>query len=199
MPLEPKKSTCFFSWSFDRICPCKHNTNMVWRFRQNNRGKKAIHSLFIDFSKAFDLVDHSILLSKLKERKINKSLWQWLQNFLQDRTQQVKLPGVLSTTRTCPAGVPQGSVISPLLFSIFIDDFDDSIPVQLQDRVRCVSTLMIAQRLKVSQLVNYQICRKYLMAFRTGQLQITCCWTQRKPRACGSRFLKTLSSRTPYE
>ena len=50
--------------------------------------------------------------------------------------QQVKLPGVLSTTRTCPAGVPQGSVISPLLFAIFIDDFDDSIPVEMQGRVK---------------------------------------------------------------
>lgn len=72
-------------------------------------GEKAIHSLFIDFSKAFDQVDHSILLSKLKGRNINKSLWQWIQSFLQGRTQQVKLPGhgVLSRTRTCPECVPQ--------------------------------------------------------------------------------------------
>ena len=77
-----------------------------------------------------------ILFSKLKDRNINRSLWQWIQSFLQDRTQQVKLPGVLSTTRNCPAGVPQGFVISPLLFGIFIDDFDDSIPVELQGRVK---------------------------------------------------------------
>ena len=99
-------------------------------------GKKAIHSLFIDFSKAFDLVDHSILLSKLKGRNINRSLWQWIQSFLQGRMQQVKLPGVLSTTQTCPVGLPQGSVISPLLFSIFIDDFNNSIPVELQGHVK---------------------------------------------------------------
>ena len=121
-------------------------------------GKKAIHYLFIDFSKAFDLVDHSILLSKLNGRNINRSLWQSIQSFLQGRTQQVKLPGVLSTTRTCPAGVPQGS-ISPFLFGVlFIGDFEDSIPVQLQGRV----------------MANYQICRRYLTAFRTGQLRITC-------------------------
>ena len=89
-----------------------------------------------DFSKAFDLVDHSILLSKLKGKNINRFLWQWIQSFLQGRMQQVKLPGALSTTRTCPAGVPQGSVISPLLFGIFIDDFDDSIPVEMQGRVK---------------------------------------------------------------
>ena len=114
------------------------NITQTWLNNSENttEGKKAIHSLFIDFSKAFDLVDHSILLSKLKGRNINRSLWQWIQSFLQGRTRQVTLPGVLSTTRTCLAGVPQGSVISPLLFGIFLDDFDDSIPVELQGRVK---------------------------------------------------------------
>ena len=82
------------------------------------------------------IVDHSFLFSKLKGRNINRSLRQWIQSFLQGRTQQLKLPGVLSTTQTCPAGVSQGSVTSPLLFGIFIDDFDDSIHVELQRRVK---------------------------------------------------------------
>ena len=113
------------------------NITQTWFNETDNRteGKKAIHSLFIDFSKAFDLVDHSILVSKLKDRNINKSLWLWTKSFLQARTQQVKLPGVLSSTQICPAGVPQGSVISPLLLSIFIDDFYDFIPVEME-RVR---------------------------------------------------------------
>ena len=71
----------------------------------------------------------------LKDRSITKSLWLWTKRFLHERTQQVKLPGVLSSTQICPAGVPQGSVISPLLFSIFIDDFDHFIPVEME-RVR---------------------------------------------------------------
>jgi len=114
------------------------NITRTWLNDSDNttERKKAIHSLFIDFSKVFDLVDHSILLSKLKGRNINRSLWQWIRSFLQGRTQQVKLPGVLSTTRTRPAGVPQGSVISPSMFGIFIDDFEDSTPVELQGRVK---------------------------------------------------------------
>ena len=92
--------------------------------------------MFVDFSKAFDLVDHSVLLNKLKQLNINTSLWLWIQSFLTDRTQQVKLPGALSTKSPCLAGVLQGSLISPLLFNIFIDDVDDAIPANLCDRVR---------------------------------------------------------------
>ena len=151
------------------------NITQTWFNETDNRpeGKKAIHSLFIDFSKAFDLVDHSILLSKLKDRNINKSLWLWTKSFLQARTQQVKLPGVLSSTQICPAGVPQGSVISPLLFSIFIDDFDDFIPVEME-RVRMCK---YADDCTVYGSVPSgcsSICRKFLMASRVGLPQITC-------------------------
>lgn len=113
-------------------------------------GRNGIHALFLDFRKAFDLVDHSILLSKLKTKNINKNLWMWIQSFLSNRTQQVKLPGTLSTVRSCPAGVPQGSVLSPLLFNIHIDDIDDAIPIELHDQVRvckyaddCTATMRV--------------------------------------------------------
>ena len=108
---------------------------MVKRLTTQQRGKGQSISYLLTSARPLDLVDHSILLSKLEGRNINRSLWQWIQSFLQGRTQQVKPPDVLLTTRTCPAGVPQGSVISPLLFGIFIDDFDDSIPVESQGRV----------------------------------------------------------------
>ena len=132
-----KENQYAFSHGRSTVSALVHVTQ-TWLNDSDNttEGKKAIHSFFIDFSNAFDQVDHSILLSKLKGRNINRSLWQWIKSFLQDRTQKAKLPGVLSTTRTCPAGVSQGSVISPLLFGILIDDFDDCIPVELQGRVK---------------------------------------------------------------
>jgi hypothetical protein len=94
--------------------------------------KVPIHAIFIDFSKAFDMhVDHRILLSKLASMNLTKSFWLWIRDFLSMRSQQVKLLQMLSSSAPCPAGVPQGSVISPLLFNVYIDDLEDEIPANL--------------------------------------------------------------------
>lgn len=58
-----------------------NNTNNIPEGRKN----ESVHCLFIDFSKAFDMGDHSILLSKLKTRNTNKNLWLWIKSFLENR------------------------------------------------------------------------------------------------------------------
>ena len=82
--------------------------------------------MFLDFRKAFDLVDHKILLFKLAEMNISRAFWSWVKCFLTGRTQQVNLHGVMSSIAPCPAGVPQGSLISPILFNVHINDMEDS-------------------------------------------------------------------------
>ncbi len=82
--------------------------------------------------KAFDLVDHGILLNKLALMNVNKSFWLWVKSFLSGRTLQVKINQTLSSIESCPAGVPQGSVLSPTLFKIHIDDLDASVPEDLE-------------------------------------------------------------------
>ncbi len=69
-----------------------------------------------------------ILLNKLALMNSNKPFWLWIKNFLSGRVQQVNLNGTLSSIATCPAGVPQGSVISPILFNTYIDDLEDALP-----------------------------------------------------------------------
>ena len=94
-------------------------------------GRKGIHAIFIDFNKAFYMVDHRILLSKLASMNLTKSFWLCFRDFLSMRSQQVKLLQTLSSPTPCPAGVPQGSVISPILFNVYIDDLENEISANL--------------------------------------------------------------------
>ena len=92
---------------------------------------EGVHIVFVDFRKAFDLVDHAILLTKLAASGVNRGFWKWTQSFLTGRTLQVKLPGALSKVGQVIAGVPQGGVISPMLFNVHINDVDKDIPSSL--------------------------------------------------------------------
>ena len=82
-----------------------------------NDGKCKI-GVFIDFSKAFDTIDHKILLNKLELFSFNKSAINWIKSFLSSRTQQTQIESVLSQPKIISCGVPQGSILGPTLFLI---------------------------------------------------------------------------------
>jgi len=91
----------------------------------------SVDCIYMDFMKAFDTVPHKRLLSKLKTYGFSTIMLKWIEEFITGRTQIVRIDGELSEERLVISGIPQGSVLGPFLFLVFVNDMPEEVKSRL--------------------------------------------------------------------
>lgn len=119
--------------------------------------------VLFDFSKAFDTVSHSILLAKLSSLGIDTQLLYWIGDFLVGRSMSVSVKGSISSPRLVRSGVPQGSVLGPILFLIYINHIASGLSCQYK---------VFADDLKIYMRVNHVTPNRYIQDTRLCQADI---------------------------
>ena len=143
---------------------------------------KFVGCLMVDFRKAFDLVDHSLILQKLKLYKCDENSLSWFNSYLSNRTQRVSMNNKFSASEPIRYGVPQGSILGPLMFLIFINDLplvlktavtstdlyaDDTTAYDIQSNMQTLQ-----QNLQNALILLNKWCRENGMVINTDKTKV---------------------------
>ena len=131
--------------------------------RQGIDENKLVCGIFVDLQKAFDTVDHKILLKKLEHYGIRGVANQWFQSYLCKRRHYVNIQGSDSNIAEVDLGVPQGSVLGPLLFLIYINDLHKAIKHSTARLFADDTNLLLKNQSlkKLQKLINYDLRHLY--------------------------------------
>ena len=149
-----EKHNCFYDLQFG--CRSRHSTvhaliSITESIRSALDESKHVCGIFVDLQKAFDTVNHDILLNKLHHYGICGKMNEWFKSYLQGRKQIVTINGSDSELRELNHGVPQGSVLGPLLFLVYINDLNT-----------CISNSKVYHFADDTNLLHINSCNKRL-------------------------------------
>ena len=141
--------------------------DIVNNIHSNMDNRKTSCGIFVDLKKAFDTVNHEILLTKLEHYGMRKVINSWFRSYLSDRRQSIETDKCISETETIVCGVSQGSVLVPLLFLLYINDIhksskeftfylfaDDTSLTYANDNLRTLELTVNNELEKVSEWLN---------------------------------------------
>jgi len=106
----------------DRRRPLDHILRLHDTVHKALNNQRSVLAVFLDIEKAYDLVCRNVLLLKLLNVGINGNMFNFIRYFLTNRSFRIRVSSTLSTVKSLKNGIPQGSVLSPLLFSVMIND-----------------------------------------------------------------------------
>lgn len=161
---------------------------MINKWFEAINNSQMIGMVMVDFRKAFDLVDHTLLLKKLKYYRISKETIDWFSSYLLNRKQKVFVNNTLSAAENIVTGVPQGTILGPLLFLIFINDLplytnnvstdlyaDDTTLYQIGRSLNCIE-----QQLQIALQKLSEWCKLNGMLINTTKTKVMVITTNQK-------------------
>lgn len=166
------------------------------KLARNFDSGSSTHALFLDFRKAFDTVPHKLLINKMKSYNLNPTIVKWVTDFLSKRSQRVIVSGVSSEPIKVTSGVPQGSVIGPKLFLLYINDLPDHLTCSVS--LYADDTLLFQPVNSVNDSLSFQNninlisswSDKWLLDFNTNKCKIMVFNTTSKLDVPTTYFLK---------
>lgn len=147
---------------------------------------KSLDIIYLDFKKAFDKIPHQKLMNKVKMIGIDGEIHRWVSSWLRDRKQRVVINGVESDWVSVTSGVPQGSVLGPILFTIYINDIDvgvNNIISKFADDTKIGNSIISEEdRANLQADINKitEWSEKWQMPFNVDKCQILQCGSKNK-------------------